>query len=187
MEYQTEARRILLQAAKDSIVYGLEHHSVMPIDLNSFPKQLQEARACFVTLHKQGNLRGCIGSLIARQPLILDVVANAFNSAFHDPRFPGVQAAEIPLLSVDISILTKPILLQVDSEEDLYKKLRPGIDGLILSDQGHRATFLPSVWDQLPDPTSFVTHLKNKAGWPSNYWSKTMVVEVYSAELISNP
>jgi AmmeMemoRadiSam system protein A len=184
-EFKREARDILLRSARDSIAYGLTQHKLMPVIIEKYPDQLQSVRACFVTLLKEGMLRGCIGSLTAHQPLINDVVNNAFNAAFHDPRFPPLQVDELPLISLDISVLSKPQPLLINSESELYQKLRPGIDGLILSDNGQRATFLPSVWDQLPNPHDFVSHLKNKAGWASDYWSPTMQIETYTSELIS--
>lgn len=184
-EYDQVARKVLLKMAKDSIAYGLAQQQPMSIQLDNFSAQLQQPRACFVTLHINGMLRGCIGSLVAIQPLIADVAANAYKAAFQDPRFPPLTAAELDKISLDISILSPPSKLQVTSEADLLQKLRPGIDGLILSDRGHRATFLPSVWEQLPNPTDFVIHLKNKAGLTNDYWSDTMQFETYTAELIA--
>lgn len=183
-EFTQQERSILLTAATDSIAYGLTHYKIMPLQLDQYSAHLQQPRACFVTLRIAGNLRGCIGTLEAYEPLILDVVTNAYKAAFQDPRFAPVISSELERLSLDISVLTKPIPLQVESEAALLRKLRPGIDGLILSDQGHRATFLPSVWEELPEPRDFVSHLKNKAGWPSNYWSNTISIETYTTELI---
>ncbi|HSX20765.1 MAG TPA: AmmeMemoRadiSam system protein A [Gammaproteobacteria bacterium] len=184
-EYNAQEKDSLLRLARESIAYGIIHHTPMPLNLSTYTEHLLQTRACFVTLHLNGQLRGCIGSLMAFNPLVADVVQNAFNAAFKDPRFAPVAAAEVPDLTLDISVLSKPEPLHVASEADLLQKLRPGIDGLILSDKGHQATFLPSVWEQLPNATDFVIHLKNKAGWPSNYWSDTMTVATYTSELIS--
>lgn len=184
-EYNSDERKILLQTAKDSVIYGLNHPNPPELDLHNYSPHLLEHRSCFVTLRMHEHLRGCIGSLQASQPLIMDVVANAFNAAFDDPRFKPVKAHELDHLVIDISVLSKPITMQVKTEADLLQQLRPGVDGLILSDHGHRATFLPSVWDQLPNPADFVSQLKNKAGWNSDYWSNTLKIETYTAELIS--
>lgn len=184
-EFQPAERKILLDTARASIQYGLSHHSQMPIQLTDYPAQLQQIRGCFVTLHLLGRLRGCIGTLQARQALIQDVAYNAFNAAFNDPRFHPLSAAEFASITLDISILSTAQPMHFSSEQDLLRQLRPGIDGLILTEQGHRGTFLPSVWEQLPDPEIFLAHLKNKAGLPTNYWSDTVRVENYTTELIS--
>ena len=184
-EFAEPARKILLQIAKDTIKYFLTEHKLPSFNLNDFPEQLRQTRACFVTLHLHGQLRGCIGSLTAHQALIIDVCQNAYNAAFQDPRFKLVTLEEFDQLTLDISILSVPQKMYFSSEAELIKQLRPGIDGLILSDIGHRGTFLPSVWEQLPDPAEFLAHLKAKAGLPTNYWSSTLVVEHYTAELIS--
>lgn len=184
-EYNLEERKILLKTAHDSIQSGLDKNTALSILLSNYPEHLLQIRACFVTLHLNNNLRGCIGSLIASQPLVVNVSQNAFNAAFGDPRFPKLNAAEFKQIKMDISVLSKPTPLSVASEGDLLKKLQPGVHGVILADGGRKATFLPSVWDQLPNPADFVIHLKNKAGWSDDYWSNTMQVETYTAELIS--
>ncbi len=184
-EYKLPERALLLQTARDSIKFYLEHKKLLTVSLNNYPEQLQHHRACFVTLHLNNQLRGCIGSLTAYQPLILDVIQNAYSAAFRDPRFPPVSTQECPQLKLDISILTPAKPMHFSSEADLLHQLRPGVDGLILADHGHRGTFLPSVWEQLPDPVDFLRHLKNKAGLPADYWSATLTIENYTAELIS--
>ncbi len=184
-EFADAERKILIQTARESIQNGLQSGRQLTLALDSFPEILQQERACFVTLHLNGSLRGCIGTLNAHQPLIMDVIKNSFNAAFRDPRFPPLSADEYHSISLDISILSKPQPMQFSSEQDLLRQLRPGIDGLILTDQGHRGTFLPSVWEQLPAPMIFLQHLKNKAGLPTNYWSDTLRVENYTTELIS--
>ena len=142
-------------------------------------------RATFVTLNKFGELRGCIGHLEAIQPLIADVAENAFNAAFRDPRFQPVTASEFGDLEVHISVLSPPEPMVFTSEADLLRQIRPGIDGLILEDGAYRGTFLPSVWEQLPDPAQFLAHLKMKAGLPPNYWSDTLKVSRYTTESFS--
>lgn len=175
-------QQILLNLAKQSIEYGLKNNAKLKIDLQQYPKSLQEPRACFVTLNKHKQLRGCIGALIARSPLVVEVVDSAYAAAFLDHRFSKVTADEFKDLEFHISILTAPQLMQFSSEEDLIFKLRPGKDGLILKAEGRSGTFLPSVWEQLPDPSDFLQHLKNKAGLPSNYWSKQVEVLRYETD-----
>jgi len=184
-EYNLSEREILLNTARETIAKQFDSHAKTDIDLSQYPEKLQQQRACFVTLHLEKRLRGCIGSLLARQPLILDVIQNAYSAAFRDPRFKTVTLEEYPKLELDISILSQAQPLHFISELDLISKLRPGIDGLILSDKGHRATFLPSVWQELPNPTVFLRHLKNKAGFTTDYWSDTLTIENYTTELIS--
>ena len=184
-EFKQPERALLLKAAHDSINYGLRTQNILQIDIAMFPEQICQSRACFVTLHLNSQLRGCIGSLLAHQPLIQDVVQNAYSAAFKDPRFKPVTLEEYPQLVLDISVLSQAQPMKFNSEADLLTQIRPGIDGLILSDNGHRGTFLPSVWKQLPDPHEFLRHLKNKAGLPADYWSNTIKIENYTTELIS--
>lgn len=135
---------------------------------------LHEHGACFVTLEKGGALRGCIGSLQAWRPLADDVRANALAAAFRDPRFTPLNRAEWPQIRIEVSQLTPPQKLNPRSEDDLIAQLRPGIDGVIVEMDHHRATFLPQVWEQLSDPRDFLQHLKRKAGLPAWSWSPDM-------------
>lgn len=184
-EYDSKHKTILLEAARTAILTKLQTQKIMDIELINYPPKLCLIGACFVTLHLNRQLRGCIGSLTAYQPLIIDVTKNAYNAAFQDPRFKALTIEEYPHLELEISVLSTPQPLGFASEADLLTKLRPGIDGLILSDGAHRGTFLPSVWEQLPNPVDFLNHLKNKAGLPTNYWSDTISIENYTTELIS--
>jgi AmmeMemoRadiSam system protein A len=180
-----QQQQILLDIAKKSIAHGLAHGNALPISLNDYPAQLQEVRATFVTLEINHRLRGCIGTLEAGQPLVLDIAKNAFLAAFRDPRFPPVSTAEYPQLEIHLSILTAAQPITFISEEDLISQLQPRVDGLILQDGGRRGTFLPMVWDSLPEPRQFLQQLKVKAGLPSHYWSTTLQVFRYSCEVIS--
>ncbi len=184
-KYSSIEKEILLRLAKDAIAYGLKHHNVMPVDLTQYSDKLKENRACFVTLQINGQLRGCIGSLEAHQPLVEDVAHNAYAAAFTDPRFQPLTKPEYPQLEIHLAILNAPEPMQFSSEEDLIKQLRPKIDGLILSDNDHKGTFLPAVWESLPEPKEFLAHLKLKAGLPPNYWSVTVTVQRYTVESIS--
>ncbi|NJD24333.1 MAG: AmmeMemoRadiSam system protein A [Betaproteobacteria bacterium] len=141
--------------------------------------ELQESGATFVTLTQDGALRGCIGSLQAWRPLRADVEDNARNAAFRDPRFPRLAADELPATRVEVSLLTPAQPMTFTGEADALAQLRPGIDGVIFSAGGRRATFLPQVWEQLPDPAVFMAHLKQKAGLPPGYWGPDVRLERY--------
>ena len=181
----TDQQQTLLQIARDSIAYGLAHGKALPVNASDYPAELQEIRATFVTLEMGGHLRGCIGMLEAVLPLIVDVAKNAFLAAFRDYRFSPVSEAEYPKLEIHISLLTPSEPMVFESEEDLIRQLRPHVDGLIMQDGGRRGTFLPSVWDSLPEPVQFLQQLKVKAGLPPTYWSETLRVSRYRCEIIS--
>jgi len=174
----------LLNLARESIGFGLQHARPLATAPDAFPPVLREFRASFVTLKNEGALRGCIGSLEAYRPLVTDVAENAFAAAFRDPRFPPVGAHELDVLELQLSLLTPAEPMTVRSEDDLLDQLRPGEDGLILQEGGRRATFLPSVWESLPEPDQFLRHLKRKAGLPEDYWSDALQVFRYATEHI---
>ncbi len=175
----------LLEVAKESIITGLEKNKPLKVVPSDYAEELQENRATFVTLEIHNQLRGCIGTLTAYQPLVSDVADHAYAAAFSDPRFPRLQRNELSLLELHISILSLPEPMSFDSEEQLIQQLRPGIDGLILTEGVYKGTFLPAVWESLKEPKEFLQHLKQKAGLSLNYWSNTIKVERYTAELIS--
>jgi hypothetical protein len=135
--------------------------------------------ATFVTLFKHGTLRGCIGTLVARRPLGADVCANAVAAAFADPRFTRLGADEFSDTSVEVSLLSAPGAITADSEQALLDQLRPGDDGVVLEYAGRRATFLPQVWDSLPEPAEFLAELKRKAGLPGDFWSASVRISRY--------
>lgn len=176
----------LLQLARASIGHGLQTGKPLKINLENFPEQLTVPRATFVTLERYGQLRGCIGMLEAVRPLAEDVAENAFAAAFRDPRFPSLSQHELDGLDLHISILSPAEAMVFESESDLIAQLHPGVDGLILREGYRRGTFLPSVWEQLPEPHQFLRHLKQKAGLPPDYWSDTIAISRYGAELIPN-
>ena len=183
--FSQDHKKNLLKLARDSIKYGLEHKQVLPIKSSDYATELQESKACFVTLHMGKNLRGCIGSLQAYRPLVLDVAKNAFAAAFQDPRFSPLSPNELDQVSISISVLSKPKPLEFDSEEDLLAKIRPQVDGLILTEGQHRGTFLPAVWESLPNAKDFLNQLKLKAGLSPDYWSETIRMERYTSEEFS--
>ncbi|HQR12800.1 MAG TPA: AmmeMemoRadiSam system protein A [Casimicrobiaceae bacterium] len=140
---------------------------------------LGQPGATFVTLKRRGQLRGCIGSLRPTRPLGVDVRANALAAAFGDPRFPPLAAREFEQVTVEVSLLAADERIEVVDEHDLLARLRPGVDGLILEFGRQRATFLPQVWDSLPDPREFLAALKQKAGIPTDFWSAQINVFRY--------
>jgi hypothetical protein len=127
-------------------------------------------------------LRGCIGSLLAHRPLGEDVAANAQSAAFHDPRFPPLTRDELGEIDIEVSVLSTPEPLFPPDEAALKIQLRPGVDGLILEYGPHRSTFLPQVWEQLPDPGQFLAHLKQKGGLPADFWHKDVRVSRYTVQ-----
>jgi len=174
----------LREVAMQSIRHGLTHAGALAVNAADFAASLQPRRATFVTLHQHGALRGCIGTLLAQQPLVQDVAKQAYAAAFQDPRFPALEAQEVDSITLEISILTPPEIFPVDSEADLIAQVRPGVDGLVLESGPFRGTFLPAVWAQLPEPEVFVQHLKLKAGLPSAGWPAEITVLRYQAQKI---
>ena len=148
------------------------------------PSWLRAPGASFVTLTSGrapgGSLRGCIGSLEAHEPLRADVESNAVAAAVGDPRFPPLTAGELADTVIEVSVLSASVPLPAVDESDLAARLRPGVDGVILSSPRHRATFLPQVWGQLPDPVDFLIHLRRKAGLPADYWGEDVSVRIYT-------
>lgn len=179
-----EHQQILLRVAAASIEHGLSHRKPLMVDPGAYPAELRAKRATFVTIEIEGTLRGCIGTLEATQPLVVDVAQNAYAAAFHEPRFLPLTMEEFRQIDIHISLLHPPVPMPVGSEKELIDRVRPGIDGLILEERGRRGTLLPSAWDSLPTPTEFVEHLKLKAGLPPDYWSCTLRIHRYTTEVI---
>lgn len=169
----------LLSLARHSISYFISQRKTLAIDLNNYSERLRQQAASFVTLHSKAKLRGCIGSTTAYQPLAVDVVHHAQAAAFEDPRFPPVTADEHEEITISVSVLTHPEPLNVDDIQQLVDQLEPGVDGLIIKDGFHQATFLPSVWQQLPEPRNFLQHLIRKAGLPVNYAGDNLQAWIY--------
>jgi len=186
-ELDPKQRARLLEVAEWAIREALDTGRCPVTDPLAFPEPLRRRRASFVTLQRSGELRGCVGSLEARRPMVGDVAENACSAAFRDPRFPPVSPEELPDLSIHISLLSVPEPMVFDSETDLIAQLHPGEDGLIFEEKGRRGTFLPVVWESLPDPRDFLAHLKLKAGLSPRYWSDTIRVERYHTESFGGP
>jgi len=177
----------LLKLAARSIQHGLEHGKPLPVKGPDLGPELNETGACFVTLKKAGNLRGCIGTAEASRPLSVDVAENAFRAAFKDPRFPALTAKGMDEVDLSISVLSPQSPMGFSGEADLLSELQPGIDGLIIEDAGRRALYLPSVWAQLPTPDTFLEHLKVKAGMKKDHWSVGFRAWRFTTEEISAP
>jgi AmmeMemoRadiSam system protein A len=185
MSLTKEHQQRLLDLAKSAIQHGLQTGRPLKINSADFPDELTVKRATFVTLQIHHQLRGCIGMLEAVRPLVEDIAENAFLAAFKDPRFPPLANDEFNELEIHLSILTPAEPVVFTTEQDLITQLQPGLDGLILEEGRRRGTFLPSVWEQLPDPEQFLQHLKQKAGLPSDYWSESIEIYRYQTEMIS--
>jgi uncharacterized protein len=179
-----DEKRLLLDLARRSIEAAAHHSDLPGLDLADLPERLREKGASFVTLTEaDGELRGCIGALEAYQPLAVDVRDHAAAAASEDYRFLPVQPEEVERLHIEISRLTRPQPLEYEGPEDLLRRLRPGVDGVILRDGRQRATFLPQVWEKLPLPDEFLSHLCQKMGGSGSLWRrKKLEVEIYQVE-----
>lgn len=182
--YTAIRRQMMLSTARESIENGLYLGARIELDTSDTAEELLEHRATFITLKIDQHLRGCIGTLVAREPLIENIAYNAHSAAFHDPRFSPVCDSELKQLTIEVSILSETQAIEFFSQEDLLQQLRPGVDGLLLREGEYSGTFLPTVWEQIPEPDDFFWHLKNKAGLPEDYWSDTLTVERYTVESI---
>lgn len=168
----------LLTIARNAIErnFGLEQHTITP------HPELSHPAATFVTLTQGGQLRGCIGSLEAYRPLASDVAENALAAAFRDPRFPALGSDELARTRVEVSLLEKPEAIDFSDEAEAIARLRPGVDGLILTHGSRRATFLPQVWESLPDPRRFMAQLKLKAGLAADFWDEDITLARYGVQ-----
>lgn len=176
-------KRTLLQLARDALEHSVRRQLPPRLDKDLLTPTLRSEGAAFVTLTKDGQLRGCIGALEPYQSLAEDVREHAADAALQDYRFSPVQPEELPEIEIEISRLTPPIPLDYASPEDLLDKLTPGLDGVILRNGIRRATFLPQVWEKLPDKADFLDHLCAKLGEPPDIWRrKHLDVLVYQVE-----
>ena len=172
----TNAGHTLLPIARASIARTLGRS----LAANETAPWLLDPGACFVTLTQQGELRGCIGSLEARRPLLADVKANAVAAAFHDPRFSPLVVNELEHTEIEISLLSPMQALRFSGEAEALAQLRPGVDGVVFEFGARRSTFLPQVWEQLPDTQEFMAHLKRKAGLPTSFWAAEVRLQRYT-------
>ena len=167
-------RAQLLEIARRSIDEGLAKGRALAVDLQLLTEKLNTSAAVFITLTRGGELRGCVGSLQAVDPLAQAVANSAFNAAFGDRRFPSLRADELDAIRIEISVLSEMEPIEAESRQALLDALQPGVDGLLLEDRGYRSTFLPKVWDSLASPAEFLEHLCLKAGLGARYWSDTI-------------
>jgi AmmeMemoRadiSam system protein A len=186
-DLSTGQQQVLLDVVRQSIEAGLRTGQWLRVCAADYEAELRVPRATFVTLHGGGSLRGCIGTLIATRPLVEDVAHAAYAAAFNDPRFPPLHRDETDDVDLHVSILSPPAPLAFTDEASLLDQLRPGVDGLVLEDGPHRGTFLPSVWESLPDAAAFWQHLKLKAGLPVDHWSPTLRVGRYTCQSLHGP
>lgn len=184
-ELSLHQQQELLRVARESIQYGLKHRHAMSFDADAYDEQLQLQGACFVTINKNGALRGCIGTLLPYQSLVNDVAEHARAAAFSDPRFSPLTGDELADILISVSVLGRPSAINFSDEDDLVSQLRPSQDGLIFEDGGHRGTFLPSVWESLPESRQFLQQLKRKAGLPADYWSDSLKISRYTTQSFS--
>ncbi|MBU7032486.1 MAG: AmmeMemoRadiSam system protein B [Theionarchaea archaeon] len=179
-----EDQAFLLQLARETLTLYLQEGKIPEIDESEVSGMLKEKRGCFVTLNKGGMLRGCIGNLTAQEALYRGVMENAINAAVRDPRFPPVTLDELEDIEIEISVLTPPAEITYGNTEELIEKIRG--KGVIIQSGYNRATFLPQVWEQLPRPEEFLSHLCLKAGLPSTSWREGRItVSIYTAQVFS--
>jgi|RhiMetdeSRZDD1v2_1073273.scaffolds.fasta_scaffold17318_5 uncharacterized protein len=179
-----EEQKILLRLAREAIERGVKGEELPYLNQSSLPQSLREEGSSFITLTAHGELRGCIGSLDPYQSLAEDVREHAVAAAVKDPRFPVVREEELNGIRIEISRLTRPVPLEYKDANDLLSKLHPHIDGVILRDNSyHRATFLPQVWEKIPEPAEFLNNLCYKMGVKHDLWrSKHFEVLTYQVE-----
>ena len=177
-------RRRLLEVANNAVAHGMNHRALPALDPSDYQAGLRAPRASFVTLKIDGRLRGCIGSLEAARPLVEDVNANAFAASCCDRRFRPLARDELGDLRISIAVLSEPEPMEVECEQALIARLRPGVDGLILEQGRRRGTFLPAVWESLPEPSEFLRQLKLKAGLAADHWSPALRIFRYGTESI---
>lgn len=183
-----EEKQILLRLAREALEHGVRGWKLPALDLSSLPERLRADGASFVTLTIGGMLRGCVGALEPYQPLAEDVREHAIAAALEDFRFPPVRPEELEHIRIEVSVLTRPQPLEYETPEDLLTRLRPRVDGVLLQDGLRRATFLPQVWEKIPDPAEFLDNLCYKMGAEPGLWRrKHLDVFTYQVEEFHEP
>jgi AmmeMemoRadiSam system protein A len=178
-----DEKRVLLRLARESLESAVHGKQLPQFDPASIPERLRLPGASFVTLTRRGALRGCIGALQAQMPLAEDVQQHAAAAALEDYRFPPVQPIELGQIEIEISVLTDPQPLVYEQPGDLLRLLRPEVDGVIVSSGFHRATFLPQVWEKVPEAEVFLDMLCEKAGLAPNAWRQSRLqVQTYQVQ-----
>ncbi len=185
MAFSEKEKKILLNMARETITKKTKKVWLSTEEIEKLPDSLKEKKGCFVTLNKNGALRGCIGYILPLYPLYQAVIENAYNAAYGDPRFSPVMTDEIKDLHIEITVLTIPQKLEYTNINELMEKLIPQKHGVIIKKGFFSATFLPQVWEQLPDKKDFLSHLCMKAGMSPKEWEKgTLEVETYEGIII---
>ncbi len=178
-----DEKQLLLRLARQSIEGAVKGQPLPRLNLEDYSLRLRADGASFVTLMRADELRGCIGTLEAHQPLVQDVCEHAVAAALEDFRFPPVQEGEVAKITIEISVLSEPQVLDYKNPGELIQRLQPGVDGVVIRDGICRATFLPQVWEKLPDPEEFLDHLCLKMGAPAKLWRrKPLTVLTYQVE-----
>ena len=175
-------REPLLDIAQQAIRHGIKTGGCPNVEVKGFPHPMRTHRRTFVSVHTGGKLRGCVGSLAPNNPLIADVVQNAYRAAFEDKRFKPLTEEDLTETDISVSVLSTPRAMNFRDEADLVAQIQPDTDGLILQDGQKRGIFLPVVWEQIATPRDFLRHLKNKAGLPLDHWSDGLKVWRYTTE-----
>ncbi|PIS32050.1 AmmeMemoRadiSam system protein A [Candidatus Peregrinibacteria bacterium CG08_land_8_20_14_0_20_41_10] len=186
--FNQKEKEFLLKLAREALKEYLETGKIRQVQKSKVEySRLLEERGCFVTLNRwDGDLRGCIGHILPVQPLYQDVIENALAAGTRDPRFAPVSLDELAGLKIEISVLSIPQELKYKDMTDLLKKLKPGRDGVIVEKGWRQATFLPQVWEVLPDKEEFLRHLCLKAGLPGTTWQEGgLKVKIYRAEVFN--
>lgn len=183
--YTPEEEARLLQVARAALEAATAGKPPVLPSLDTLPEALREPRACFVTLHTaEGELRGCTGTLVARQPLVQEVGQTAVQTAFHDPRFPPLTAQELLTTKIEISVLTPPVECHYHNPQEIPTLLRPHVDGVVLVIGSRRATFLPQVWERAPEAEAFLDLLCHKMGLPPQSW-KGEGVQIFTYQTLT--
>ena len=183
--FNPDEEQNLLSIAYETIEFGLKNGEPLKVNARKYSTTLQNHSAAFTTLKCNNTLRGCTGTTEAKLPLISAVSHSAYNSAFHDSRFPPLQSSELDQLDISISILSQTEELSFSSEENLVEQIRPGVDGLLLEYDGRKGTLLPSVWDDIPDRHQFLSVVKQKAGFAKNFWANDIRISRYTTHIIN--
>lgn len=179
-------RATLLELARLSVASGIDFGRSLEIEVCRYSERLQQPRASFVTLYRDSELAGCIGTLEASRPTVLDVVENAYAAGFSDRRFSRFEKPDLDRMNVEIALLSELFPVSVNSQEELIQELDPGRHGLLVEMGAHRATFLPKVWRSISSRRRFVEQLKLKAGMHADFWSKDIKCYLYTAESFSD-
>jgi len=183
----TDIGGTLLRIARQSVAAAVRGCAHAAPELETLPAALAEPRAAFVSIHRDGHLRGCIGTLEATTPLALAVAEVARGAALRDVRVAPLTEDELTDIRIAVSVLSPPQRVPAGNRQQLLAALRPGVDGLLLEDGPHRATFLPKVWEQLPAPGQFLDRLLEKAGLGAGYWSDELRCYRYQATDYAEP